>query len=47
MNPPRALPRELLHLAWPVLISQTAVMANGVIDTLMAGRAAGAGRFTE
>ena len=41
MNPPRtlpySLPRELLHLAWPVLISQTAVMANGVIDTLMAG----------
>jgi MATE family multidrug resistance protein len=27
-----------LHLAWPVLIAQAAVMANGVIDTLMAGR---------
>jgi MATE family multidrug resistance protein len=35
---PRSLPRELLHLAWPVLIAQAAVMANGVIDTLMAGR---------
>lgn len=33
----RSLPRELLHLAWPVLIAQAAVMANGVIDTLMAG----------
>ncbi|MDP2135125.1 MAG: MATE family efflux transporter, partial [Sulfuritalea sp.] len=31
------LPRELLHLSWPVLIAQAAVMANGVIDTLMAG----------
>jgi MATE family multidrug resistance protein len=38
MPPPRSLPRELLHLAWPVLIAQGAVMANGVIDTLMAGR---------
>jgi MATE family multidrug resistance protein len=35
---PRSLPRELLHLAWPVLIAQVAVMASGVIDTLMAGR---------
>ena len=34
----RSLPRELLHLAWPVLIAQAAVMGNGVIDTLMAGR---------
>jgi MATE family multidrug resistance protein len=34
----RSLPRELLHLAWPVLVAQAAVMANGVIDTLMAGR---------
>lgn len=30
--------RELFHLAWPVLIAQLAVMANGVIDTVMAGR---------
>jgi MATE family multidrug resistance protein len=37
MSVPRSLPRELLHLAWPVLIAQAAVMANGVIDTLMAG----------
>lgn len=37
MTAPRSLPRELLHLAWPVLIAQAAVMANGVIDTLMAG----------
>jgi len=38
MSATRSLPRELLHLAWPVLIGQAAVMANGVIDTLMAGR---------
>ncbi len=38
MPAPRSLPRELLHLAWPVLIAQAAVMANGVIDTVMAGR---------
>ncbi|MDO8787243.1 MAG: MATE family efflux transporter [Sulfuritalea sp.] len=38
MTTSRSLPRELLHLAWPVLIAQAAVMANGVIDTLMAGR---------
>jgi len=38
MTAPRSLPRELLHLAWPVLIAQAAVMANSVIDTLMAGR---------
>ncbi len=30
--------RELLHLAWPVLIAQLAMMANAVIDTAMAGR---------
>jgi MATE family multidrug resistance protein len=30
--------RELFHLAWPVLIAQLAVMSNGVIDTVMAGR---------
>lgn len=38
MSAHRSLPRELLHLAWPVLVAQAAVMANGVIDTLMAGR---------
>lgn len=32
------LRRRLFQLAWPVLIAQAAVMANGVIDTLMAGR---------
>lgn len=30
--------REILRLAWPVFIAQLAVMANGVIDTIMAGR---------
>ena len=30
--------RKLFHLSWPVLIAQLAVMANGVIDTIMAGR---------
>ncbi|MBI5861970.1 MAG: MATE family efflux transporter [Rhodocyclales bacterium] len=34
---PRSLPRELLHLAWPTLIAQIAVMGSGVIDTVMAG----------
>lgn len=29
---------QLLHLAWPVLIAQLAMMANAVIDTAMAGR---------
>ncbi len=29
---------ELLHLAWPMYIAQIAWMANGVIDTVMAGR---------
>ena len=30
--------RDLLKLAWPVFIGQLAVMLNGVIDTMMAGR---------
>lgn len=30
--------RDILHLAWPVLVSQLALVANGVIDTVMAGR---------
>lgn len=34
----RSLPRALLHLAWPTLVAQLAVMGGGVIDTLMAGR---------
>jgi len=36
-NSPSLL-RNLFHLAWPVIIAQLAVMANGVIDTVMAGR---------
>ncbi len=31
------LSRDLLRLAWPVLVAQLAVMANGVVDTVMAG----------
>ena len=34
----RNMLHELFHLAWPVLIAQVAVMSNGVIDTVMAGR---------
>ena len=30
--------RKLLHLTWPVLVAQLALMANSVIDTVMAGR---------
>lgn len=30
--------RQLIGLAWPVLIAQVAVVLNGVIDTIMAGR---------
>jgi MATE family multidrug resistance protein len=36
-DPPR-LWRDLLQLAWPVLIAQVAIMLNGLIDTVMAGR---------
>jgi MATE family multidrug resistance protein len=32
------LARELVRLGWPVLVAQLAVMANSVIDTIMAGR---------
>jgi len=38
MSMSRGLVRELLRLGWPVLIAQLAVMANSVIDTIMAGR---------
>lgn len=34
----RATVRELIRLAWPVLVAQIAVVLNGVIDTIMAGR---------
>lgn len=30
--------REIIHLAWPMLVAQLAMMANAVIDTAMAGR---------
>lgn len=32
--------RRIVELAWPLLIGQLAVMGHGVIDTVMAGRAA-------
>lgn len=38
MQPPASSSRELIHLAWPMLIAQLATMANAVIDTAMAGR---------
>jgi MATE family multidrug resistance protein len=34
----RSTLRDLFHLAWPVLIAQLAVVGNGVIDSIMAGR---------
>src|SRR5271167_1538614 len=30
--------RNIVRLGWPVLVAQVAVMINGVIDTVMAGR---------
>jgi MATE family multidrug resistance protein len=33
-----AVTKELVRIAWPVLIAQLALMANAVIDTAMAGR---------
>jgi hypothetical protein len=30
--------QRVIHLAWPVLVAQLALMANAVIDTAMAGR---------
>jgi MATE family multidrug resistance protein len=38
MRQPVSSTRELIHLAWPMLIAQLAMMANAVIDTAMAGR---------
>lgn len=38
MQHPPSSTRELVHLAWPMLIAQLAMMANAVIDTAMAGR---------
>jgi MATE family multidrug resistance protein len=34
----RSIARDIVTLGWPVLIAQLAVMINGVIDTVMAGR---------
>lgn len=36
--PSRSILRRLLSLTGPVLVAQVAVVANGVIDTMMAGR---------
>jgi MATE family multidrug resistance protein len=33
-----SLTGEILRLAWPVYVAQVAMMANGVIDTVMAGQ---------
>jgi len=30
--------QRVIHLAWPVLVAEFALMANAVIDTAMAGR---------
>jgi MATE family multidrug resistance protein len=38
MNRPASPTSQLIHLAWPVLVAQLAMMANAVIDTAMAGR---------
>ena len=34
----KSIARDIVKLGWPVLIAQVAVMINGVIDTVMAGR---------
>lgn len=38
MQHPASSTRELVHLAWPMLVAQLAMMGNAVIDTAMAGR---------
>lgn len=38
MGAPLTPTRELLNLAWPMLVAQLAVIGNGVIDTVMAGQ---------
>jgi MATE family multidrug resistance protein len=38
---PPGVARGLLTLAWPILVSQLAQTANGVVDTVMAGQASG------
>jgi MATE family multidrug resistance protein len=37
-SPTLQLIQRVIHLAWPVLVAQLAMMANAVIDTVMAGR---------
>lgn len=37
-SPTPQLIQRVIHLAWPVLVAQLAMMANAVIDTAMAGR---------
>jgi MATE family multidrug resistance protein len=34
----RPITAEIARLAWPIWVAQIAIMANGVIDTMMAGR---------
>jgi MATE family multidrug resistance protein len=34
----RPIATDIARLAWPIWVSQIAIMANGVIDTVMAGR---------
>ncbi len=34
----RPIAGEIARLAWPVFVAQIAIMANGVVDTVMAGR---------
>ena len=34
----RNIARDLFRLGWPVFVAQLAIMGNGVIDTMMAGR---------
>ena len=36
--PAEPIYRNIIRLGWPVFISQLAIMANGMIDTVMAGR---------
>ncbi|MBK9522579.1 MAG: MATE family efflux transporter [Rhodocyclaceae bacterium] len=38
MKPAISIPRQLFTLSWPVLVAQAAVMANTLVDTLMAGQ---------
>jgi multidrug resistance protein, MATE family len=35
---PSPIVKDIFRLAWPIFIAQIAVMANGVVDTVMAGR---------